>query len=221
MIEARGLRKWFGSTPVLEDVSFKLERGQTAVISGPSGSGKTTLLRLLAGLELPDSGEVHLDGELASTSIWLKPPHQRGIGFAFQSSALWPHMTVAQNVAFGIGHKAEIDKKKRLAEVLEQAGLNDLAHNYPSQLSGGQARRASLARTLAPCPRILLLDEPLVYLDPQSVSDMLAWINAEVQRCRMTVIWVSHNLEDLSEIQACRYRMAGGKLLTVDGGAPR
>jgi ABC-type sulfate/molybdate transport systems ATPase subunit len=211
LIEARNLYKKFDTSPALCGVSFLLEPGQEAIISGQSGSGKTTFLRLLAGLERPNSGEVYLNGELASYSGWLKPPHQRDLGFVFQSSTLWPHMTVRQNVAYGIRGRP-VDKKKRIDEVLAHAGLSDLAQRYPAQLSGGQARRVALARSLAPLPKILLLDEPLVYLDSDARHEMLAWLHREICRQHMTVIWVTHNLEDLFEITAQRYRMEHGMI---------
>lgn len=219
MIEARNLFKNFGASLALDGVSLSLESGQQAIIFGQSGSGKTTLLRLLAGLERPDSGEVYLNGELASRSGWLKPPHERGLGFVFQTSALWPHMTVAQNVAYGIG-SPNGHKKVRLAEVLERAGLSNLSRRYPSQLSGGQARRVALARSLAPQPKILLLDEPLVYLDPEARRAMLAWVRSETCQQHMTVVWVTHNLEDLIELPAPRFRMAHGRIFEAGVDVP-
>lgn len=218
MIETRNLCKSFGSSVALGGVSLSVEIGQEVIISGQSGSGKTTLLRLLAGLERPDAGEVYLNGELASNSTWLKPPHQRGLGFVFQTSALWPHMTVAQNVAYGICGQTGAEKKRRLAEVLEHAGLSTLAGRYPAQLSGGQARRATLARSLAPRPMILLLDEPLVYLDPDARRDMLAWVRAETSQEHTTVVWVTHNLEDLADKLARHCRMEHGSIFEAGTG---
>ncbi len=213
MIEVHNLSKRFGTSEALCDVSLTVKTGESAIISGQSGSGKTTLLRLLAGLERPDSGEVYLGGELASNSTWVKPPHQRELGFMFQTSALWPHMTVAQNVAYGLDGQSNSFKKERLAEVLELSGLSELAKRYPSQLSGGQSRRAALARSLAPRPKILLLDEPLVYLDPDARGDMVAWVQQESRKQNMTVIWVTHNLDELEGVSDQFYRMAKGRIL--------
>lgn len=212
MIEVRNLSKYFGETTALCDVSIKLIKGQNTIISGQSGSGKTTLLRILAGLERPDNGEVYLDGELASSSTWVKAPYERNLGFVFQTNSLWPHMTVAQNLAYGICGPSKTVKKARLDEVLEQSGLRELSRRYPHQLSGGQARRAALARSLAPCPKILLLDEPLIYLDPETRSDMVAWLQAETHRHQMTVVWVTHNLKEIDGISEHYYRMEQGRL---------
>ncbi len=213
MIEVHNLSKRFGTSEALCDFSLTVKTGASAIISDNRGSGKTTLLRLLAGLERPDSGEVYLGGELASNSTWVKPPHQRELGFMFQTSALWPHMTVAQNVAYGLDGQSNSFKKERLAEVLELSGLSELAKRYPSQLSGGQSRRAALARSLAPRPKILLLDEPLVYLDPDARGDMVAWVQQESRKQNMTVIWVTHNLDELEGVSDQFYRMAKGRIL--------
>lgn len=212
MIEVRNLSKCFRETTALCDVSIKLTKGQNTIISGQSGSGKTTLLRILAGLERPDNGEVYLDGELASNSSWVKAPHERNLGFVFQTSALWPHMTVAQNLAYGICGSSKAVKKARLDEVLEQSGLWELARRYPHQLSGGQARRAALARSLAQCPKILLLDEPLIYLDPEARSEIVTWLQAETHRNQMTVVWVTHNLKEIDGVSEHYYHMDQGHL---------
>ena len=166
MIEVRDLGKSFGNVRALNHLGFNVPDSDAVVILGPSGSGKTTLLRLVAGLEIPDHGEIFIDGELASEPGRVLSPHQRGIGFVFQAPALWPHMTVAKNILFGLNGMPKQEASNRLDELLVQTGLTGLEQRYPSQLSSGQARRVALARTLAPKPRCLLMDEPLTNCRP-------------------------------------------------------
>uniref|UniRef100_A0A7V2F7H2 Molybdenum ABC transporter ATP-binding protein n=1 Tax=Rhodothermus marinus TaxID=29549 RepID=A0A7V2F7H2_RHOMR len=147
--------------------SQPVDRFSVTVLFGASGSGKTTLLRCLAGLERPDAGYIRLGGETwydAATGYHL-PPQRRGIGFVFQDYALFPHQTVAQNIAFGLGHLSKAERQRRVEELLALLELEGLADRYPAQLSGGQQQRVALARALAPRPRLLLLDEPLSALD--------------------------------------------------------
>jgi iron(III) transport system ATP-binding protein len=165
MITVRQVTKYYGQTKALEEVSLSHNSLDPLIILGPSGGGKTTLLRLIAGLEMPDSGEIYLENCLASDPGWLLPPHRRGIGFVFQSSALWPHMTVADNILFGVNHVPKDEARDRLNGLLESTGLKGLEGRYPDELSGGEARRVAIARCLAPRPKILLMDEPLINLD--------------------------------------------------------
>lgn len=212
MIQVCGLSKRFGRVSAVEQVTFSVAaQAQTALV-GPSGCGKTTLLRLIAGLELPDEGTIYLDGALVSRPGWALSPYQRRVGFVFQAPALWPHLTVAQNIAFGLNGCSKIDSRRRLAEVLEQAGLQQLAKRYPAQLSGGEARRVSLARTLAPRPPYLLLDEPLTNLDQDSRDDLLQLILNAVSASGATLIYVTHDPLEAGRISACPLRMDRGRM---------
>jgi len=200
MILVEHITKYFGTAAALTGVSFTVPVHGTLAILGPSGSGKTTLLRLIAGLDFPDEGEIYLDGELASRPGWALEPYLRGIGFLFQMPALWPHMTVAQNILFGLHRLSEKAARERLTELLEQMSLSEVASRFPYQISGGEARRVNLARTLAPRAPRLLMDEPLVNLDPELKRQLLHLVKATVQRQQATLIYVTHDRQEAAEV---------------------
>ena len=212
MIELRALRKRFGRQPLLEGVHLQVEPGAMVAITGASGAGKTTLLRLVAGLERPDGGEILLDGRLVSSPRRLVPPHRRGVGLAMQHPALWPHMTVREHLAFVLGGLPRREVESRIHEQLEALELETLADRRTGELSGGEARRLSLARSLAPRPRVLLLDEPLAHLDPGLRDTALGHLVATARREGMTVLLVSHRQEDLRGIAHELLRLEGGRL---------
>ena len=159
----RNLEKSFRTTRVVKDFSLDIDRGEFVSLLGPSGCGKTTVLRMVAGFETPSSGAIRIEGK----DVVAQRPSQRSIGMVFQAYALFPNLTVAQNVAFGlkIAHVTRAESDARVAEMLKLIGLPDLGSRYPFQLSGGQQQRVALARAIAPRPRVLLLDEPLSALD--------------------------------------------------------
>jgi iron(III) transport system ATP-binding protein len=206
----------YGATRVLEDVSLSVAKGEFFAFLGPSGSGKTTLLRLVAGFGTPDSGRILIGGRDATK----EPPWARNVGMVFQSYALWPHMTVGQNVAFGLERRRvnRADRDRRVKAALDLVGLGHLIDRRPSQLSGGQQQRVAIARTLAIEPDVLLLDEPLSNLD----AGLRAGVRAELvelqRRLGLTTILVTHDQE---EANAAADRMAvlnEGRVLQV--GAP-
>lgn len=165
-VELKDINKTFGDYKASDHVSFGIEKGKLIGLLGPSGSGKTTILRMIAGLEQPDSGEIIIDGKVVNGI----PASERGIGFVFQSYALFRYMTVYDNIAFGLKVQ-KADKtyiKKRVTELIELIGLKGLEKRYPSQLSGGQRQRVAFARALAPNPQLLLLDEPFAAIDAKS-----------------------------------------------------
>jgi sulfate/thiosulfate transport system ATP-binding protein len=197
-IEARHISKQFGDYTALDDVTVVVPDGSLTALLGPSGSGKSTLLRVIAGLEVPDSGTVLMEGE----DVTSKPARTRGVGFVFQHYAAFKHMTVADNVAFGLSvrkrPKAEI--KAKVAELLELVGLAHLGKRYPSQLSGGQRQRMALARALAVEPRVLLLDEPFGALDARVREELRAWLRRLHDEVHVTTIFVTHDQEEAMEI---------------------
>lgn len=216
MISIRDLTKSFGEVKAVDHVSFEIQEGESLAIFGPSGSGKTTLLRLIAGLELPDEGDIHINGALMSRGGQAVPPHQRGIGFMFQTAALWPHMTVAQNILFGLHELSYPAAEGRLAELLEQTELHGLEKRYPSELSGGEKRRVSLARTLAPKPKVLLLDEPLTNVDPDLRLSLLRLVKESIANEKSTLLFVTHDHAEGNEIaEGNIMEMKNGRLVNV------
>jgi sulfate transport system ATP-binding protein len=197
-IDARNVSKRFGSFQALDDVSLHVDGGSLTALLGPSGSGKSTLLRIVAGLERPDAGEVRLGGEDATA---LAPQH-RGVGFVFQHYAAFKHMTVRDNVAFGLKvrkrPKAEI--RARVDELLALVQLTGFGDRYPAQLSGGQRQRMALARALAPEPEVLLLDEPFGALDARVRAELRTWLRRLHEEAHTTTVLVTHDQEEAMEV---------------------
>jgi iron(III) transport system ATP-binding protein len=212
MIAISALSKRFGAVTAVEEISLELAPGSLTVVHGPSGGGKTTLLRLIAGLEVPDAGEIQIGGKLASTPEKLVAPNARGIGFLFQTPSLWPHLTVAQNILYGLHHLPRNERRKRLGEILVRLSLDELADRYPAQLSGGQAQRVSLARTLIVRPQRLLLDEPLTNLDPELRNQLVHLIQDYQQEEQATLLYVTHNLDDVASFSGRRLYLSAGRI---------
>lgn len=186
--------------PVIQDLSFSIEKGEIVGVLGASGSGKSTLLRILAGLEHPTEGKVVLSGKTVVDNVVCVSPEQRGVGMVFQDYALFPHLTVAQNVSFGLYKLPRKERMKRTEEMLELVHLSEFSHRYPHELSGGQQQRVAIARALAPCPSVLLMDEPFSNLD----SDLKCSIRHEIQeilrKAGTTCLFVTHDHQDVEAI---------------------
>ncbi len=181
------------STDAVHDVTFGLEAGQIGVLIGPSGCGKTTLLRAVAGLEPVCGGSVHLAGEEVSREGFSKPPEQRRIGMVFQDYALFPHMDIGRNVAFGIMHLKDAERRERVREVLALVGLEGERRRMPHELSGGQQQRVALARALAPKPQLLLLDEPFSNLDVDLRERLAMEVRGILKAAGATALMVTHD----------------------------
>jgi len=164
-LETHNLRRAFDGQVVVDDVSLSIQPGQVTCLLGPSGCGKSTTLRMIAGVEMQDSGTIHVDGELICDTVYRVPPEQRSIGLIFQDFALFPHMTVGANVAYGLRHASRADREARARQLLDRVDLARYVDAYPHQMSGGEQQRVALARALAPRPRIMLMDEPFSGLD--------------------------------------------------------
>ncbi|HEY5098915.1 MAG TPA: TOBE-like domain-containing protein [Gaiellaceae bacterium] len=197
-IEARNVTKRFGDFLALDDVSISVESGSLTGLLGPSGSGKSTLLRVIAGLETPDVGEVFISGKEATAVA----PQKRGVGFVFQHYAPFTHMTVWDNIAFGLSirRRPKEEIHARVTELLELVQLNGLGKRYPSQLSGGQRQRMALARALAAEPELLLLDEPFGALDARVRKELREWLLRLHDEMHVTTIFVTHDQEEALEV---------------------
>lgn len=207
ILQLDGVSKWFGESQAVADVSLSLPQGILALL-GSSGCGKTTLLRLIAGFEQPQTGSIEIAGrKVASNDCWI-PPEQRRLGMVFQDYALFPHLTVAENVAFGL-KKQEKEAAKRLIELV---GLTGLEKRYPYQLSGGQQQRVALARALAPQPPLVLLDEPLSNLDVQVRLRLREEIRDILKATGTSAVFVTHDQEEALAIADLVAVMSKGKL---------
>jgi len=201
-IEVQHVRKVFGTHEALKDVSLRIESGELMALLGPSGSGKTTLLRIIAGLDLPDSGAIRLHDEDATRST----ARDRQVGFVFQHYALFRHMTVFENIAFGLRVRpkstrpTERDIVARVYELLQLIQLDWLGDRYPSQLSGGQRQRVALARALAVEPRVLLLDEPFGALDAKVRRELRQWLRRLHDDLHIASVFVTHDQEEALEV---------------------
>ncbi len=201
-IEIKNITRNFGNFSALNDVSLEVPTGELVALLGPSGCGKTTLLRIIAGLEVPDSGSIHFYGKDATASA----VRERGVGFVFQHYALFRHMTVFENVAFGLRVRTkhtrpnEAEIKRRVHELLNLVQLDWLGDRYPPQLSGGQRQRIALARALAVEPKVLLLDEPFGALDAKVRKDLRRWLRRLHDELHITSVFVTHDQEEALEV---------------------
>src|SRR5947208_5138595 len=194
-VELRDLTKRFGAIAVVDQVSLRIDHGQLVCLLGPSGCGKTTTLRLIAGFLEPSDGEIHVGDRLVSSKARTLPPEQRKMSMIFQSYALWPHMTVAENIVYGLRLR-KIDREtigKKLAAILATTKLEILAQRYPGELSGGQQQRVALARALIVEPETLLLDEPLSNLDANLREEMRFEVRRLHDEYRYTTVYVTHD----------------------------
>jgi iron(III) transport system ATP-binding protein len=195
MLEFRNIGHAYNGTPSVNDISLTVNEGEVVTLLGPSGCGKTTLLRLAAGLERPLAGEIWLDGRKVSGAGMMTPPEKRGIGFMFQDYALFPHLSVIENVVFGLPDKGSLAMRRGL-DVLAEVNIETLADAYPHELSGGQQQRVALARALAPKPSVILLDEPYAGLDSrlrESIRDQMLHV---LKATKTAALMVTHDAEE-------------------------
>ena len=218
-IAVTDVSKRFGPHLALDDLSLQVASGEAAVILGPSGCGKTTLLRLISGLEVPDIGQVALNGTVVATAgRVVVPPHQRRLGFVFQDLALWPHLTVQENLDFVLGSSklARGDRQRRVHDALALVRIEQFSNRYPHQLSGGEQQRVALARAIVGEPRVLLLDEPFSSLDAELRADMRTELARLQRSLKLTTVYVTHDREDVTVLADCVVQMRAGRVLAID-----
>lgn len=212
-ILVENISKRFGSFQALDRVNLEIKNGSLVGLLGPSGSGKSTLLRVLAGLEKPDSGRIWLEGQDATH----RKLQEREIGFVFQNYALFPHLTVSENIAFGLDVK-KIDlqlKTKRVQELLKLMQLEKFGECYPNQLSGGQRQRVALARALAVEPKVLLLDEPFAALDAKIRKQLRSWLRELHHQISVTTVFVTHDHSEAMELAQEIILLENGKIIQI------
>lgn len=197
-VELKNINKTYGKFKASNNVSFGIEKGKLIGLLGPSGSGKTTILRMIAGLETPDNGDIYIDGKRVNDV----PASKRGIGFVFQSYALFQYMTVYDNIAFGlqVQKKGKKEIREKVMELVKLIGLEGLENRYPSQLSGGQRQRVAFARALAPNPQLLLLDEPFAAIDAKVRQELRIWLKELINKVGITSIFVTHDQDEAIEV---------------------
>lgn len=195
VIEVKNLTRYYGSSKAVDNVSFKVEKGEIFAILGPSGCGKTTTLRLIAGFEPPNGGEIRINGETVAGMDFFMPTERRHVGMVFQDYALFPHLNVKENIAYGLNTPRE-QRDKVVDNMLKFVGLKGFSKRYPHQLSGGQQQRVALARALAPCPVVVLLDEPLSNLDTDMRIRMRGELLSILRESQTTTILVTHDQEE-------------------------
>lgn len=197
-IQLTNIRKIFNrlEKPAVNNLHLTIQKGEIVTLLGPSGCGKTTILRMIAGFEQPTVGTIDIDGKTVYDDKTFVPPEKRGVGMVFQDYALFPHLTIEKNIAFGLNKWGRGDKRRRVKEVLDLVGLTDYAKRYPNELSGGQQQRVALARALAPKPKVVLLDEPFSNLDASLREKMRHDITDILKKANTTAIIVTHDQKD-------------------------
>jgi iron(III) transport system ATP-binding protein len=212
MIRVRDVTKAYGYVQPLKSLSLDWSEDEVLGLVGQSGSGKSTLLRIIAGFLTPDSGTLSIDDVTVNDPEIVVPPNNRGVSMVFQSPELWPHMTVSENIRFTLLDKPRLMQDRRIEELLRVAGLSEHGARLPNQLSGGEARRVSILRALAPGRRYILMDEPLVNLDPELKADIHRLIRSETRG--KGVLYVTHDEAELEGFAGRILHLRGG---VVDG----
>ena len=218
-VACAGLRRAYGPVVAVDGVSLDVLEGELLAVLGPSGCGKTTLLRLIAGFEPPDAGTIALDGQIVAGPSRFVPPERRRVGIVVQDHALFPHLTVAGNVGYGLRgprrRRNDPARAKRIAEVLEMVGMAELAERYPAELSGGQQQRVAIARALAPEPRVVLLDEPFANLDAALRTRIRLEVAGILRSAGATVVLVTHDQEEALSLADRVAVLNAGRLVQV------
>ena len=212
ILEIKNLSHSYGETnQVIQNINLEIEKSDRVAILGPSGCGKSTLLRLIAGLEKPNLGQIFIDGTVVSTEKFIEPPEKRKIGLVVQEKALFPHLSVYDNIGFGI--KKNIDKKSITNDLLELLKIDSLKNKYPHEISGGEQQRVALARSLAPNPKLLMLDEPFSALDKDLKGVLYEEISQVFSERSSTILLVTHDSQEAEIMTKRQMKMEKGQLL--------
>jgi iron(III) transport system ATP-binding protein len=212
ILEIKNLSHSYGETnQVIQNINLEIEKSDRVAILGPSGCGKSTLLRLIAGLEKPNLGQIVIDGTVVSTEKFIEPPEKRKIGLVVQEKALFPHLSVYDNIGFGI--KKNIDKKSITNDLLELLKIDSLKNKYPHEISGGEQQRVALARSLAPNPKLLMLDEPFSALDKDLKGVLYEEISQVFSERSSTILLVTHDSQEAEIMTKRQMKMEKGQLL--------
>lgn len=212
MLELRNVSKIYADKKAVDNVSMYINKGESLIITGPSGSGKSTLLRMITGLEMVSSGEIMLNNNVISSNKYMLNPNERNMSFIFQSAALWPHMTVKENIMFAINNLSKSEAEYKVNSLLEIAEITELENRYPNEISGGEARRVSILRAIASDKEIFFLDEPLTNLNMDLKYKLLDFILDIVKTTNKTMIYVTHDLDEADRIQGRKFIMEKGNL---------
>ena len=212
ILEIKNLSHSYGETnQVIQNINLEIEKSDRVAILGPSGCGKSTLLRLIAGLEKPNLGQIVIDGTVVSTEKFIEPPEKRKIGLVVQEKALFPHLSVYDNISFGI--KKNIDKKAITDDLLELLKIDSLKNKYPHEISGGEQQRVALARSLAPNPKLLMLDEPFSALDKDLKGVLYEEISQVFSERGSTILLVTHDSQEAEIMTKKQMKMEKGQFL--------
>lgn len=212
MLELRNVSKIYKDKKAVDNVSMYINKGESLIITGPSGSGKSTLLRMITGLEMVSSGEIMLNNNVISSNKYVLNPNERNMSFVFQYAALWPHMTVKENIMFAMNNLNKSEVEYKLNSLLEVAEIKELKNRYPNEISGGEARRVSILRAIASDKEIFFLDEPLTNLNIDLKYKLLDFILDIVKTTNKTMIYVTHDLDEADRIQGRKFIMEKGIL---------
>ena len=211
-LEIEDLYLDYSKQKVLNGIDFSVSQGELICLIGPSGCGKTSFLRAIAGFEQPSSGEIRLDNKQIFSNAEHVEPERRGIGFVFQDLALFPHLNVYENLSFGLKRLGDEERKARVEQILKAIGLEEFRNRYPHELSGGQKQRVALGRSIAPAPKLLLLDEPFSSLDPETAESMALELRTLLKHFQLTAIMVTHNQNEAFSLADNIAVMQNGKI---------
>jgi len=208
ILKIEELYKNYGNKKIISNLNFFVKKGEITTIMGKSGAGKTTLLKIIAGIKKPDEGSIYINGELVEGFKVSKPPYSRNVGFVFQDPALWPHMTVEENIKFPIKDK----NYKEYQELIDILKIKDIQKNYPEEISGGEGKRVSIARAIISNPQLLIMDEPFTNLDEETKEETAKMIRMIHERKELTILTVGHIYEDNIRISERIFKLEKGVL---------